>query len=284
MRYKALLLFLGCVSLLSAQDNVTNKEKFWQRKNLEDHSRQFYFTWGYNRSVYSKSDIHVHGPEYDFTVYQAKAYDRPTPLSDKSYYTPTLMTIPQFNLRLGYQINSKWSVSLGWDHMKYVMDNNQVAEVSGVIHHPSSIAYNGDYLRTPMKITSDFFKFEHTDGLNVTSLDIERKFPLYSTPKKIFSLHAIAAAGSGVVVPRSDVRVVGVGLNNHWHVSGYHFNMKAALRVEFLRNGFLQLESRAGYVNLPDVLVQNDAEHRVNHAFYFLEWAGTVGVYFRVFR
>ncbi len=266
---------------LMAQD--TTQGKFFKRSNRESRVGQFHFFWGYNRAYFTKSDLHVHGPEYEFTVYDAVAHDRPTPITDEAYYNPKLITIPQFNFRLGYQVNAKWSVSIGWDHMKYVMDQNQVAEVSGYINHPDNKRYNGTYLREPTLITSDLLKFEHTDGLNVASVDIERRFKLWSSKKNRFSLHSISGAGSGMVIPRSDVRVVGVGLNNKWHISGYHINAKTGLRLEFLRNGFFQLESRAGYVNLPNVLVQNDAAHRIDHHFFFLEWYGSIGMYFKVF-
>lgn len=281
MRNSLLVVFLFFSVTLLAQDN--SKQNFFGRPNRETHTGQFYFFWGYNRAYYTKSDLHVHGPEYEFTVYDAVAHDRPTPIKDKAYYTPKLLTIPQFNFRLGYQVNNKWSVSIGWDHMKYVMDQNQIAEISGYINHPINTQYNGTYLRQPTQITSDLLKFEHTDGLNIASADIERRFKLWSSGKKKFSLHSISGAGTGFVIPRSDVRVAGVGLNNDWHISGYHLNAKTGLRFEFLRNGFFQLESRAGYINLPNVLVQNDAIHRIDHHFFFLEWYGSFGMYFKVF-
>lgn len=279
---KAVALFL-LLSSLTVSAQKKSPWSFLKEKNRESHTGQFYFYWGYNRAYYSKSNIHLSGPEYDFTVYKAKAHDRPTPISDEAYINPGLMTIPQFNFRLGYQINNKWSVSAGWDHMKYVMDQNQVAEISGVINHPDFSKYNGSYLRTPMVIGEDLLKFEHTDGLNVVSVDIERRFPLYRTGKGLLSFHSISGLGTAIVVPRSDVRVCGVGLNNNWHISGYHINVKTGIRMEFLRNGFLQLDTRAGYVNLPDVLIQNDASHRANHSFFFLEWYGALGMYFKVF-
>lgn len=274
------LLVLICFQS-TAQDST--KTAFFKRPNRETRSGQFYFFWGYNRSAYTKSDIHVHGPEYEFTVYGAIAHDRPTPLGDEAYYNPTLITIPQFNFRLGYMINEKWSVSLGWDHMKYVMDQNQVAEVSGYINHPDYTLYNGTYLRQKMTLSEDFFKFEHTDGLNVTSLDVERRFHLVSNKRKTLGLYAFAGGGTGIVVPRSDVRVVTQGLNNNWHISGYHLNGTAGLRLEFLRNGFLQFANRSGYVNLPNVLIQNDSDHRIDHHFFFTEWYGSIGMYFKVF-
>lgn len=262
----------------------TTQPGFFKRPNRTTRKGQFYFFWGYNRAVYNKSNIHVHGPDYEFTVYNATAHDRPTPINDKAYYNPSLLTIPQFNFRLGYQIDEKWSVSVGWDHMKYVMDQNQVAQVSGFINSPVYTKFNGEYLRQPMVISGDLLKFEHTDGLNVTSLDLERRISLLHSRNGIFGLYGLLGAGTGVVVPRSDVRVCTVGLNNHWHISGYHLNAKAGLRLEFLRNGFFQLESRSGYVNLPNILVQNDRAHRIDQHFFFCEWYGSLGMFIKVFK
>lgn len=274
------LLFLS--TMVFAGEGDGQQPGIFHRPNRENRTQGFYFFWGYNRASFTKSNIHVHGPEYEFTVYNVVAHDRPTPVTDEAYYNPKFLTIPQFNFRFGYVINTKWAVSVGWDHMKYVMDDGQIAELSGYINHPTNTKYNGSYLREPMKLTPDLFKFEHTDGLNVASVDVERTFPLWSSKRQLFSLHSVNGAGTGVVIPRTDVRVVGVGLNNHWNVAGYHLNAKTAIRFEFLRNGFFQLESRAGYVNLPNVLIQNDKEHRIDHHFFFLEGYAVIGMFLKV--
>jgi hypothetical protein len=44
------------------------------------------------------------------------------------------MTIPQTNFRIGYFINDHYSIALGVDHMKYVMAQNQVANITGNIN------------------------------------------------------------------------------------------------------------------------------------------------------
>lgn len=274
-----LSLLFFCSSLWAQKTDNIN---YFTRPNRDGRTGQFTFFWGYNRGYFTKSDIHVHGPDYEFTVYDAVAHDRATPFGDESYYNPALFTIPQFNCRIGYEINSKWAVSVGWDHMKYVMDDGQTAEISGVIADPVNTKYNGIYLRKPTVLSEDLFKFEHTDGLNVVSIDVERRFKLWSSRKDLFSFHSITGAGTGIVVPRSDVRVVGSGLNNNWHISGYHVNVKTGIRFEFLRNGFLQIESRTGYINLPNVLIQNDRAHRIDHHFFFLEWYGALGIYMKI--
>lgn len=281
MKKLLLLIFISLSAGVFAQDKPL--KGFWKRANTE-RTGQFYFYWGYNRAAYTRSDISIHGPEYDFTVFNVKAHDRPTPVSNEAYYNPALITIPQFDFRIGYCVNEKWSVSFGWDHMKYVMDANQVAEVSGYINHPVNKTYNGSYLRQKMVIAPDLLKFEHTDGLNVVSFDAERKFRLVSNARKSLQLYALTGAGTGVMYPRTDVKVTGVGLNNDWHISGYHLNAKTGLRLEFLKYGFVTLESRAGYINMPDILVQNDQAHRINQHFFFLQGYFAFGMYVPILK
>lgn len=133
-------------------------------------SHRFFFYWGYNRAFYTHSDIHVSGINYDFTLFDAAAHDRPSPVSLKLYFSPTAFTIPQYNYRIGYYINEHWSISFGQDHMKYVMDPNQTLKVSGYISPAASEKYAGDYLKTISTIPPDFLSYEHTDGLNLFRL------------------------------------------------------------------------------------------------------------------
>jgi hypothetical protein len=46
-------------------------------------------------------------------------------------YQSGKMTIPQTNFRIGYFINDHY-IALGVDHMKYVMAQNQVANITGI--------------------------------------------------------------------------------------------------------------------------------------------------------
>jgi hypothetical protein len=48
--------------------------------------------------------------------------------------------------------------------MKYVMAQNQVANITGNIN--TGTPFDGVYNRTPTEITENFLMYEHTDGLN----------------------------------------------------------------------------------------------------------------------
>ncbi len=108
---------------------------------------KFFISWGGNRGAFSKSDIRFKGDDYDFTIKDATAKDKPKGWH-VDYINPTRMTIPQTNFKLGYFISDHYTVSFGVDHMKYVMNRNRNRTVDGYINLPDSEAgriYNGDF-------------------------------------------------------------------------------------------------------------------------------------------
>ena len=63
-------------------------------------------------------------------------------------------------------------MSLGVDHMKYVVQQNQEVLINGNIDN-SSTTYNGNYNET-INIEDGFLKFEHSDGLNYINFEYRR--------------------------------------------------------------------------------------------------------------
>ena len=159
-----------CLSVLSftaplfAQENVPLSEKY-----TAHNKGKFFFFWGGNRESYSKSDIHFKGADYDFTLYNVEADDKPKGWH-VDYINPGRMTIPQTNFRMGYFVSDHYSIGIGVDHMKYVMTQNQSVAISGT--YPSS--YNGNQINNGIVDLTDesFLTFEHTDGLNFVHADV----------------------------------------------------------------------------------------------------------------
>jgi hypothetical protein len=234
-------------------------------------SPRFFIYWGYNRAYYTRTDVHVKGPDYDFTVYNVVGHDRPSKVNYNEYLHPQHILIPQYNWRFGWRFKQNWLLSLGQDHLKYVMDRIQPAKISGVITEKASSDWAGAYLNTPVNITPDFLLFEHTDGLNLLSLDLE-----YSSKNlwkhSRFPLFFNSGFGGIWVIPRSDVRVFGAGLNNRFHLAGYSLTAKTGLEVHWSRHFFSRLQTRFGGVILPDVLVANDEPQRISHQLGFVSW------------
>src|SRR5690348_12843468 len=105
------------------------------------------------------------------------ASDNPEKLS-MSYLNIEKITIPQFNVRLGYFFKDKWAVTLGYDHMKYLMDHPQEINLEGEIQPGVSDLWSGTY--DNQLVTSDYehIHYENSDGLNYIRVELARYFDL----------------------------------------------------------------------------------------------------------
>ena len=242
-----------------------------------------FFYWGYNRSIFSKSNLHFAGPNYDFTLYDITASDRPTKPGLVYLYPPTA-TVPQYNFRLGYFINDRLSVSGGLDHMKYVVHQNQEVRISGVITSDASTKYAGTYLNDTIALSPDFLQFEHSDGFNLVSLDFEYLLPISSFWKDRFSLLWNTGFGGIWIVTKTAVKVMGDGLDNDFHVAGYTMAAKTGPRLEYKNRWFLLAEVKGGYASLPSVHIKNAAPEIGDHNLSYLEFYMAVGVNLRFKR
>jgi hypothetical protein len=264
-RYLVLILLVFCKISIKAQDYNTHipadlGKSIFGNEVKRNFSRKgdFYFHWGYNHSWYGKSDIRFQGPGYDFTLKDVEAHDRQSKLS-WNYLNPGLITVPQYNIRFGYFFADNWSISLAWDHMKYVMDIPQTVAVTGTIGPdisepavPTGI-YAGTYSGQMVNVKADMLTFEHTDGFNYANIEIERYDDIWVAPSRETSLTLETGLGGGMMVPRSDVRLFTQGRNNHWNISGYGFSVKAGLKFYITKFFYLQNTTKLGTTNLKNI-------------------------------
>ena len=117
---KTLLFFCILISTFSfSQDSIS--------KHTSKNKGTFFVYWGWNREAYTNSDIHFQGTNYDFTLQDVQAKDRQSAFAFDTYFKS--ITIPQYNLRIGYFLTEKYSISFGVDHMKYVMKDYQTKTI-----------------------------------------------------------------------------------------------------------------------------------------------------------
>ncbi len=266
-----LLLFIVSSPISFSQSNPTsNKGKF-------------YFYWGYNRSYYSRSDIHFEGPDYDFTLYSLKANDRPSKFG-KVYFNPATISVPQYNTRIGYFFKEHLSVSFGVDHMKYVVENGQETRISGIITPEASQIYQGTYLNETIILDKDILEFEHTDGFNLVTLEVEYLRTLFHLDqRKHFRIEFNTGLGGIWIATKTNVRVFGDGLDNDFHIAGYAMVAKAGPRINFKDKLFLMCEVKGGYASLPSVFIKNASPESADHNLLFLEYYIALGTEFRLF-
>lgn len=263
-RYPIMLLALLFSKKISAQELVNNAthtpkigKSIFSTNNTRNFSRkgEWFIHWGWNFSWYDKSDLTLKGPGYDFTLKDITAKDRPSKLST-DYINPMELTTPQFNFRFGFFIKDNYSISLGWDHMKYVMDVPQTVNIEGyigaTISNPAipTGAYAGTYHNEPIKVKSDMLTFEHTDGFNYVSTELERYDDIWVAKSQKQMLTMETGLGAGFLIPRSDVRLFGVGENNFWNFAGYGVSVKAGLKFHFTKGFYIQNTFKVGYTDL----------------------------------
>ena len=234
-------------------------------------------SWGYNRAQYSVSNIHFEGPGYDFILHDVAAQDAPKPFSLGVYLDPADITLPQYNYRAGWFLNEHWSFSLGMDHMKYVVAQGQDVRITGTISADRSQAYAGTEEHR-ITLTEDFLIYEHTDGLNLVSLDADHYDRLWNASSGKHALFLTEGAFISPVIPRSDVRLFGVGINNKFHLAGYGAGAQLGVFAVFWDRLFLRAAVKGGYIELPDVLTTGTSEDRARQRFWFVEEYAVFGV------
>ncbi len=280
-----LLLITSCFSVIAQDTNVQDEQSSKTRNK-----GKVYFYWGWNISQYSNSDIQFTGDNYDFTVNNARAQDRQSNISFKNYLQPNRITIPQTNARLGYFFHDNWNVSIGLDHMKYVLEQFQNAEISGEINlndqNEGTQIYNGTYNNTQQVLNEDFLTFEHTDGLNYINLGIARVDNLGEyfnwDPKKI-QINLTEGFEAGVLIPKTNAKVLDKDRYDEFHLAGYGLSLKGGINITFLNNFFVQLEIKGGFIDMQDIRTTASKSDRAKQNFFFAQENITFGYIFKLF-
>ncbi|MCC9041569.1 hypothetical protein LNQ81_02435 [Myroides sp. M-43] len=271
-----------------AQEAVTTPLRY-----TDSNKGKFYIYWGGNRGYFTNSDIRFRGDDYDFTLENVQASDRPKGWHI-DYINPTRMTIPQTNLRVGYFISDKYNISFGVDHMKYVMDQDKIVNYTG--HYPGSndTGENGNGIygeRVPgepgkVLLTEEFLTFEHTDGLNYINAeinrvdDISKLFGIWNTDK--VQINLTEGVGFGLVFPKTNTKLLGKERYDEFHVAGLGFSAKAGLNITFFKHFFVQAELKGGYIDMYDVRTTSDKADKAMHNFWFGQTVIAFGGIFRL--
>jgi hypothetical protein len=242
---------------------------------------EVYFTWGYNRAYYNKSDIHFKGDGYDFTLHNARADDMPEKFDPAVYFDPGQLTVPQFNFRIGYYFRDNTAISLGWDHMKYRLTTNQLVEIDGYIDEEKYISeeYTGQFAHDYILYSPRFMDFHHSDGFNFIRLALEKRVPFYTTKNRLFTAAFNGAVSLGAMMPWTDFTFFGVRHRNKPHFAGYGASVHAGFRFELKRYFFVQVHAQCGWSNLPDIMLEDELPSRASQKISFLERSWALGCY-----
>ena len=291
---KIVLLAIAILSIqlsFSQQEEIPVKEeKNDVFKKINSRKGQFFASWGWNRGSYTKSDINFKGNDFDFTIYEVKADDKPNPFGIK-FLSPGDLTLPQTNYRLGYFIKDNYNIIIGADHMKYVMRNGQDVKIDGTIstgtydYNGAPYSYDGTYTNQTINLSNDFLKFEHTDGLNYIFVGVNR-FDNFNELLGIrtdkFEVNLEEGVDFGTLMPKTNTTILGNTRYDEFHFSGIGFSAKAGLNLTFYKHFYIQADMKYGYINMWNIRITEDKTEKAKQHFGFFEAIYSFGYRFKI--
>lgn len=289
MIYKLLVistLFVFCNQCYSQENQIKtiSSELNFKTKN----KGKLYFYWGWNKAQYSYSDITFKGDGYNFTLSNVAAKDRQNPWDADLYLNPTNITIPQTVARVGYFFHDNWNLSMGFDHMKYVMVEQQATTIDGYIDLNDPVSeFNGVYNNEYIYIDEDFLEFEHTDGLNYINVEISRVDNLGDYLKwnsKKIQLNLLESFGAGILYPKTNSTLLSKEKNDEFHLAGFGLSFKAGVNLTLFNHFFIQSEFKAGYIDMPNIRTTTSTADSASQEFFFFQRNISFGYIFQLIK
>lgn len=228
-----------------------------------------YFTWGYHRDAYTRSDIHFKDSQtddYDFKLYQAKAKDQP----DMYDFFRTPLTVPQYSFNIGYIMKDRngWGFEVSWDHLKYVVRDNQVMHIKGMIRE--------EYFDKDTLVTPGFVHFEHTNGNNYAMASVVKQSTLISSYNGNHQLNTLFKAGAGILFPKTDSYIMGKHNDGPFQLSGYVVGVSVNLRYVVYQYFFLETGLKGAFADYTHAKLYEKGY--AQHSFFSLQAMGSVGI------
>ena len=269
---KSIIAVVILIGLLHTSANAQTDST--QTKFTSHNKGKFFVSWGGNRDNFTKSDITFQGKDYNFTLNNVTAHDKPKGWHI-DYVNPSRITIPQTNFRLGYFINDHYSLAIALDHMKYVIYQDVAVKIDG--YYPNVGSYDELISGKPNEVlvTEKFLKFEHTDGLNYVHTEFSRQddvstiFKIANTDK--IQINLTEGVGFGLLYPKTNATLLGKPRHDDFHVSGYGTSLKAGVNFTFYKHFYIQGELKGGYINMQDIRTTQSTDDRASQDFFFFQ-------------
>lgn len=272
--------FLMSSWFCSASELISPVTEQDSTSTLQRNRLSIYFGW--NRAAYSASDIRFYGADYDFTIMDAAASDRQTEFSFEKYFAIESITIPQTNMGLSYQLTEKVSLAFNVDHMKYVLDQDQKANIDGTIgyNYPN---WAGDYDNESAIISEDLVRFEHTDGLNYVNFSYTRN-NLLGKRKRIVSAQLNYGGSLGFMLPKTNSRLLGNERYDDFNVAGYGVGIYGGAQINIGSVFFLATNLKGGFINMPNIKTTLQSTDHASQHFSYVQVNGLFGLRFNLDR
>lgn len=211
------------------------------QKKAPERKGEFYFSWGYNKEWYSRSNVKVNqsalGNQY--TLHQVKSHDNPG--WDKGIFKIPL-SIPQYSYRLGYFFDKKRGLAfeINFDHTKHIIQDGQTVRISGKLGNRSVDS-------TILFSSSNGFYYFLNNGANFLLFNLVKRWRLIETGNKNFMLDVLAKGGIGPVIPHVENSLFGNKNEDGFQLGGWNMGVETGLKATFFRSVFLEMTNKVDY-------------------------------------
>lgn len=259
--------------LLFSLPIMANAQHKRMKKKVSVSSGTLFGYYGYNQSGYTRSNIRFSGPSYDFTLSDAVGHDQPLENGITTYFNPAKMTLPQYNLRLGYYFRNNWAVSLGYDHLKYVFADHNAVFLSGSIGAGVDTAWQGTFNAEPITTDPNHFGYDNSDGMNYLRIELTRSDQLFTVGDlDWFGITSNVGGSVGTLLTSNRYKFAQKEDLQTMSMSGYGVSLHFGARFEFFRHFFIQPNFSAGFMHQVNVDTRpNDPSSFARHAFGYIE-------------
>jgi hypothetical protein len=222
------VLFYCSIHLFAQQDLATTIKS----------NREIYFSWGYNKEWYAKSDIHITQADLgnDYFFLNTIAHDKP---GWTSGIFNKALTIPQYNYRLGWRYNNSSAIELNFDHTKYQVSEFQKLHVKGSINN------------RPVDTLIDnagkkVLDYQLNNGANFFLFNWVKFLPIKLIGKHI-NIMFVSKQGVGFVYPHVENTIFGVSNTPHFQFGGFDIGYEAGVNIRFFKYFFLEYTNKVDY-------------------------------------
>ena len=218
-----------------------------QSEQKKERKGEFYFSWGYNKEWYTRSNLHISQPDLgnDFSFVNLKGHDHPG--WDEGLFSKAI-SIPQYNYRIGYFFNRKKGLAfeINFDHTKFIFADEQQVHVKGTIHNKP---FNGTVRFSENSADSSSYYYLN-NGANFLLFNIVKRWHWLANKNGNFQLDALLKGGIGPVIPHVENKFFDQPKNDkHFQLGGWNMGVEGALRATFFKHVFLEYTNKFDYAS-----------------------------------
>ncbi|CAN5386896.1 hypothetical protein BH09BAC5_BH09BAC5_24470 [soil metagenome] len=253
-------IFIFLLLILSATSFAQNNDVDLKENKWEFHKGgNWYFSWGYSKWWYPKTDLHFKINTLDansstqhteYTLKDVSAHDYSH--IDKLFVVP--LTVPQFCVRVGYFFNADQTLGmeLTYDHAKFVVSDDQYVRMIGTTN---GVAFDSlAHLYPDFSTGATPFVFKLNNGANFFEFNLVKKFPLFNLFRGKIKGFYLLKGGAGWNTPHVENTIFGAKNKPHFQaIGGWNVGVEGALRLLFGNRVYFEFGQKgvlASYYNL----------------------------------